>query len=180
MIESYAWTVDTGADRPGPVLVLAVPVTVPDVYARVGPAVEQTVRVRVRAGLLNAGETYPRTDFHLYQLGAQRACPAADLASAVAIARLTDFSLEYTHFGGIAFVAEVGIDGVLRPVNGVDEAVETAASLGFAMVVVAAANGADLAATERIVVVGAQTLADVLAWLRGTTTLPTGPPPVLG
>ncbi|WP_029892900.1 magnesium chelatase domain-containing protein [Nocardia brasiliensis] len=179
MIESFAWTVATGGDRPTPVLVLAVPVTVPDVYARIGPAVEQTVRDRVRAGLLNAGETYPRTDFDFYQLGAPRACAAADLATAVAIARLTDFSLEYTYFGGIAFVAEVGLDGALRPVNGVAEAVDTAATLGFAIVVVAADNGAELAPTDQITVVGARTLAGVLAWLRGTTTLPTGPAPAM-
>jgi magnesium chelatase family protein len=67
----------------------------------------------------------------------------------------------------VAFLGELGLDGRLRPVRGVLPAMVAAASAGFAKVVVARANAAEAALVPGLRVVGAPTLAGLLAWLRG-------------
>jgi hypothetical protein len=69
-------------------------------------------------------------------------------------------------------LAELGLDGRLRPVPGVLPAV-VAAEPGSDTVVVAAQNAAEAALVPGVRVVGASTLAEVIMWLRG------GPPPTL-
>ena len=70
------------------------------------------------------------------------------------------------------FLAELGLDGRLRPVPGVLPAV-VAAEAGVDTVVVAAQNVAEAALVPGIQVIGASSLLEVVIWLRG------GPPPSL-
>ena len=70
------------------------------------------------------------------------------------------------------FLAELGLDGRLRPVPGVLPAV-VAAEAGVDTVVVAAQNVAEAALVPGVQVVGASSLIEVIIWLRG------GPPPSL-
>jgi len=68
---------------------------------------------------------------------------------------------------GTVFLAELGLDGRLRPVRGVLPAVVAAAREGFDLIVVATANRDEAALVEGIRVIAADWLADVAAWLRG-------------
>jgi len=73
---------------------------------------------------------------------------------------------------GKMFLAELGLDGRLRPVPGVLPAV-VAAEAGIDTVVVAAQNVAEAALVPGVQVLGASSLVEVIIWLRG------GPPPSL-
>jgi magnesium chelatase family protein len=72
------------------------------------------------------------------------------------------------------FLAELGLDGRLRPVPGVLPAVVAAASAGQDLVVVAPRNRAEAALVPGVRVVTADCLRDVALWLRG------GPEPAAG
>jgi magnesium chelatase family protein len=65
------------------------------------------------------------------------------------------------------FLAELGLDGRLRPVRGVLPAVAAAAEAGFSLIVVAAGNRDEAALVPGVRVIAADRLADVAAWLRG-------------
>jgi len=75
-----------------------------------------------------------------------------------------------TALAGKVFVAELGLDGRLRPVPGVLPAV-VAAEADMDTVVVAAQNVAEAALVPGVQVIGASSLLEVIIWLRG------GPPP---
>ena len=68
---------------------------------------------------------------------------------------------------GAVFLAELGLDGRLRPVAGVLPAVVAAASAGKDMIVVSPRNRAEAALVPGIQVVAADWLCDVALWLRG-------------
>jgi magnesium chelatase family protein len=72
----------------------------------------------------------------------------------------------------VAFLAELGLDGRLRPVRGVLPAVLAAARERFATVLAAPGNAAEAMLVPGIEVVTASTLADVVDWLRGTPGRP--------
>jgi magnesium chelatase family protein len=68
---------------------------------------------------------------------------------------------------GTVFLAELGLDGRLRPVRGVLPAVVAAAREGFDLIVVAAGNRDEAALVDGVRVIAADWLADVATWLRG-------------
>jgi magnesium chelatase family protein len=68
---------------------------------------------------------------------------------------------------GAVFLAELGLDGCLRPVPGVLPAVVAAASAGKDTVVVATRNRAEAALVPGVRVIAADCLRDVALWLRG-------------
>ena len=70
------------------------------------------------------------------------------------------------------FVAELGLDGSLRPVRGVVPALLAAASAGCTRAVVAADNGAEASMVPGIAVIACQSLREVIAWLRGEPSAP--------
>ena len=65
-----------------------------------------------------------------------------------------------------AWIAELGLDGRLRPVRGVLPSVLAARRLGFTRIVVAAANAAEAALVDGADVRCAALLRDVITWLR--------------
>ena len=73
---------------------------------------------------------------------------------------------------GCLFIAELGLDGRLRPVRGVMPAVLAAASAGCTRAVVAAENAAEAVMVPGVAVVPCQNLRTVLAWLRGGAVPP--------
>lgn len=101
-----------------------------------------------------------------------------DLAIAISVLA-ADGQVPVTGLGGIMFYAELGLDGQLRPVRGVLPAVAAAAEAGFTTVVVAAGNAAEAALVPGVRVVPADSVAEVMAWLRGGTVppVPSFPPP---
>ncbi len=130
-------------------------------------------RDRIRAAIVNSGESWPNSKITvgLSPAALPKRGSGFDLAIAVAILAADD-GLPLTAPAGKMFLAELGLDGRLRPVPGVLPAVAAAAH-GVDTVVVAAQNAAEAALVPGVQVVGASTLAEVVIWLRG------GPPPTL-
>jgi len=130
-------------------------------------------RDRIRAAIVNSGESWPNSKITvgLSPAALPKRGSGFDLAIAVAILAADD-SLPLTAPAGKMFLAELGLDGRLRPVPGVLPAV-VAAEPDSDTVVVAAQNAAEAALVPGVRVVGASTLAEVIMWLRG------GPPPTL-
>jgi len=128
-------------------------------------------RDRIRAAIVNSGESWPgsKITVSLYPATLPKRGSAFDLAIAIAI--MTANGDLPTPPEGAMFLSELGLDGRLRPVPGVLPAVLAAAEAGIAAIVVAAASQAEAALVPGVTVIAAGSLAEVAAWLRG------GPPP---
>ncbi|MGD0705735.1 MAG: YifB family Mg chelatase-like AAA ATPase [Trebonia sp.] len=129
-------------------------------------------RDRIRAAIINSGESWPNSKITvgLSPAALPKRGSGFDLAIAIAVLAASD-GLPLTAPAGKMFLAELGLDGRLRPVPGVLPAV-AAVGHGVDTVVVAAQNVAEAALVPGLAVIGASTLAEVVRWLRG------GPPPV--
>ena len=130
-------------------------------------------RDRIRAAITNSGEVWPnkKITVGLSPAALPKRGSGFDLAIAIAILA-ADEAIPVTAAAGTMFLAELGLDGRLRPVPGVLPAVVTAES-GVRTVVVAAENVVEAELVPGVRVIGASSLAEVLTWLRG------GPPPTL-
>jgi magnesium chelatase family protein len=130
-------------------------------------------RDRIRAAIVNSGESWPQKKITvgLSPAALPKRGSQFDLAIAVAILAADDV-VPVTSPAGKMFLAELGLDGQLRPVPGVLPAV-VAAAPGVDIVVVAARTVAEAELVPGVTVVGASSLAEVVMWLRG------GPPPTL-
>jgi magnesium chelatase family protein len=130
-------------------------------------------RDRIRAAIANSGESWPNSKITvgLSPAALPKRGSGFDLAIAIAVLAASD-ALPPTAPARKMFLAELGLDGRLRPVPGVLPAV-VAAEQHAHTVVVAAQNVAEAALVPGIDVIGASTLAEVMIWLRG------GPPPTL-
>jgi magnesium chelatase family protein len=128
-------------------------------------------RDRVRAAIINSGGQWPHTKITigLSPVLLPKRGSAFDLAIAIAVlAAAGDLPQPPA---ATMFLAELGLDGRLRPVPGVLPAVLAATAAGTGTLVVAAANAGEASLAPGITVVAADSLAEVAAWLRG------GPPP---
>lgn len=125
-------------------------------------------RDRIRAAIVNSGAKWPQSKITvgLSPASLPKRGSGFDLAIAVGIL-LADGSLPLSSSAGIMFLAELGLDGSLRPVPGVLPAVVAAAAGGMDTVVVAAQNAAEAGLVPGARVVAAGCLAEVAMWLRG-------------
>jgi magnesium chelatase family protein len=132
-------------------------------------------RDRIRAAITNSGESWPqqRITVGLSPASLPKRGSGFDLAIAVAIMAAND-ALPLSAPVGKMFLAELGLDGRLRPVPGVLPAVATAEPC-VDTVVVAAENAAEAKVVPGVRVVAAGNLAEVAIWLRGGPA-PTPPP----
>jgi magnesium chelatase family protein len=123
-------------------------------------------RDRIRAAIVNSCETWPNSKITvgLSPAALPKRGSGFDLAIAVAVLAAAE-AVPAAALAGTVFLAELGLDGRLRPVPGVLPAV--AAAAGVHTVVVAPANQAEAALVPGVRVVGAGTLAEVIIWLRG-------------
>jgi magnesium chelatase family protein len=130
-------------------------------------------RDRIRAAIVNSGENWPYSQITvgLSPATLPKRGSGFDLAIAIAILAAAE-AVPMTALAGKMFLAELGLDGRLRPVPGVLPAV-VAAEAGVDTVVVAAQNVAEAALVPGVQVIGANSLIEVIIWLRG------GPPPSL-
>jgi magnesium chelatase family protein len=130
-------------------------------------------RDRIRAAIVNSGESWPNSKITvgLSPATLPKRGSGFDLAIAIAILAAAE-AVPVTALAGKMFLAELGLDGRLRPVPGVLPAV-VAAEAGVDTVVVAAQNVAEAALVPGVQVIGASNLVEVIIWLRG------GPPPSL-
>lgn len=139
-------------------------------------------RERVRAAVLNSEETWPnrRTTLALSPATLRKVGSSYDLALACGVlaadrAVPADGRLRHT-----ALLGELALDGRLRPVRGVLPALLAARRAGLTTAVVPLASLPEAALATGIEVFGAARLRDVLAWLRGSSTVlarPGEPPP---
>jgi len=154
-----------------------------DVEADVDPGLPATVLVdlpdtalretrdRVRAAIINSGERWPdaKITVALRPATLPKRGSAYDLAIAVAImAANGDLPAPPE---GVMFLAELGLNGRLRPVPGVLPAALAAAGAEITTIVVATANQAEAGLVPGLTVIAAESLTEVAGWLRG------GPPP---
>jgi magnesium chelatase family protein len=133
-------------------------------------------RDRIRAAIINSGESWPqqKVTVGLSPASLPKRGSGFDLAIAIAIMAANN-ALPLSAPAGKMFLAELGLDGRLRPVPGVLPAVMTAEPC-VDTVVVAAENAAEARLVPGVRVVAASTLAEVAIWLRGGPA-PTPPPP---
>jgi magnesium chelatase family protein len=132
-------------------------------------------RDRIRAAIINSGESWPQQKITvgLSPASLPKRGSGFDLAIAIAI-MAANHALPLPAPAGKMFLAELGLDGRLRPVPGVLPAVVTAEPC-VDTVVVAAENAAEARLVPGVRVVGAGSLAEVAIWLRGGPA-PTPPP----
>jgi magnesium chelatase family protein len=130
-------------------------------------------RDRIRAAIVNSGQTWPNSKITvgLSPAALPKRGSGFDLAIAIAILAAAE-AVPASALAGKMFLAELSLDGRLRPVPGVLPAV-VAAEVGVDTVVVAAQNVAEAALVPGVQVVGASSLLEVIIWLRG------GPAPSL-
>jgi magnesium chelatase family protein len=128
-------------------------------------------RDRIRAAIVNSGESWPASKITvgLSPAALPKRGSGFDLAIAVAILAAAE-AVPASALTGKMFLAELGLDGRLRPVPGVLPAV-VAAEGGAGTAVVSAQNAGEASLVPGIQVIGANSLSEVIVWLRG------GPPP---
>lgn len=131
-------------------------------------------RDRVRAALLNAGCHWPqqRVTVGMSPASLPKRGSHFDLAVAVALL-VAQGVVQQERVSGLVLMAELGLDGTLRPVRGVLPALLAARRAGRGAAVVAPANHAEAVLVNGMVVVAPRTVAEVIAWLvDGTSPTP--------
>jgi magnesium chelatase family protein len=129
-------------------------------------------RDRIRAAVLNSGAEWPNRRITLALLPAdvRKIGSRFDLAMAVAVLAAAG-RIRVDAVADVLWLAELGLDGRLRPVRGVLPAVIAARQAGVRRVVVSSANAAEATLVDAVDIRAADDLAQVLAWLQGA-----GPP----
>ena len=124
-------------------------------------------RDRVRSAVGNSGAEWPNKKVTVALLPAdlRKVGSRFDLAVSVAVLAAAD-QLPRDAVAAAVWIAELGLDGRLRPVRGVLPSVVAAQRAGIARVVVATANAAEAALVEGMDVRCADSLRDVVGWLR--------------
>ncbi len=139
-------------------------------------------RDRVRAAVLNTGEPWPkhRVTVNLSPASLPKHGSGFDLALAVGVLAASG-RLRSGWVAELVLLGELGLDGRVRPVRGVLPAAVAAAAAGLHRVVVATANAAEAALVPELSVLPVDSLADLLAVLRGdrepVLAVPAGPLP---
>ena len=135
-------------------------------------------RDRIRAAVLNSGADWPNRRITLALLPAdvRKVGSRFDLAMALAVLAAAG-AVPPASIAGAAWIAELGLDGRLRPIRGVLPAVIAAKHAGIEHVVVAQGNAAEAALVSGVDIRAAQTLAEVIAWLRGDGPAPSAAVP---
>lgn len=136
-------------------------------------AAVREARERVRAAIRNGGWQFPpqRITVNLAPGHIRKGGPGFDLAIALCILTASGYCPP-GGLQGLAVSGELALDGSLRPVRGALAMALTAKAEGCTALVVPAASGPE-AALGGGLVLGASTLAEVVAHLSGRTALPT-------
>jgi magnesium chelatase family protein len=129
-------------------------------------------RDRIRAAIQNCGVEWPNRKITVALLPAdlRKVGSRFDLAVAMAVLAASE-RVRGDAVSDAVWIAELGLDGRLRPVRGVLPSIVAACDQGVRRVVVAPANGAEAALVPGIDVRVAHDLGQIVAWLDGD-----GPP----
>ena len=125
-------------------------------------------RDRVRAAVINSQITWPQASLtvSLAPASIPKQGSSFDLAIAIAVLR-AEGKIRPAELSETVFIAELGLDGSLRPVRGVLPSVLAAARAGFSAVCVAEANLAEAEQVSGIKSVGVRTLRQAIAYANG-------------
>src|SRR6266536_1888080 len=129
-------------------------------------------RDRVRAALVNSGESWPnrRITVNLLPAALPKHGSALDLAIAVGIlAGAGELPLAPLH--GVVLLGELGLDGTVRPVRGVLPAVLAAVRAGLTRLVVPVANAREAALVPGVTVRATDSLRRLIDFVRGSGPL---------
>ncbi len=128
-------------------------------------------RDRVRAAMKNAGFTYPvsRITVNLAPADVKKEGSVYDLPLLLAL--LTASGQLRTELEGSAFLGELSLQGLVRPVRGVLPMVIAARDAGMHRVYVPAENGAEASVVDGLEVYPVETVAGLLEHLTGVTPL---------
>ncbi|WP_213454555.1 YifB family Mg chelatase-like AAA ATPase [Rhizomonospora bruguierae] len=137
-------------------------------------------RDRVRAAIVNSGESWPNRRITVNLLPATLPKFGSGFDVAIALALLAGAGeLPLAPLQGVAVLGELGLDGTVRPVRGVLPMVAAAAGAGVARVVVPVANAREAALVPGLRVRAADTLHRLIAYVRDGAPLlepPEAPP----
>lgn len=125
-------------------------------------------RDRLRSALINSQAEWPNRKVTVALLPAdvRKVGSRFDLAVGVAVLAAAG-QVPAASVAGAVWIAELGLDGRLRPVRGVLPSVLAARRLGVRRVVVAAANAAEAALVADVDIRSADRLSDIVGWLTG-------------
>jgi magnesium chelatase family protein len=125
-------------------------------------------RDRIRSAVLNSGIEWPNRRITLALLPADVPKIGSRFDFALALAVLGSAGLvDRTRIADAVWLAELGLEGKLRPIRGVLPAVLAARRAGVTRIIVSRANGAEAALVDGLDVRVADTLGEVVAWLVG-------------
>jgi magnesium chelatase family protein len=135
------------------------------------PALNEA-RDRVRAAIVNAGETWPsqRITVNLFPAYVRKRGSAFDLAISLAVLGGTG-ELPLEALRQVLLLGELGLDGSIRPVRGVLPMAVSAAHEGIRRAIVPEANATEAALVPGMHVLGAANLGDVIRFIRGQAQL---------
>lgn len=130
-------------------------------------------RDRVRSAVLNSGVEWPNRKLTVALLPAdvRKAGSRFDLAIGLAVLAAAGHVPDEAVAGAV-WIAELGLDGRLRPVRGVLPSLLAARRLGLRRVVVARENAAEAALVADLDVRAAEHLSEVVGWLTGEGSAP--------
>ena len=136
-------------------------------------------RDRVRAAVINSSVSWPQASLTVSLAPAtiRKQGSSFDLAIAVAVLR-ADGKVRPAGLGETVFIAELGLDGSVRPVRGVLPSVLAAARAGFTSICVAEANVVEAEQVSGIECIGVRTLRQVVAYANGEPIPDEPSPPV--
>ncbi|OLB76720.1 MAG: Mg chelatase-like protein [Actinobacteria bacterium 13_2_20CM_2_71_6] len=134
-------------------------------------------RNRVRAALVNSGETWPqqRITVNLLPAAVPKHGSVFDLAIAVTVLAGAGM-LPLAPLDGVVLLGELGLDGTVRPVRGVLPGVLAAARAGITRAVVPVANAREAALVPGVTVRATDSLRRLIDFVRGTGPLLDIPP----
>lgn len=130
-------------------------------------------RERVRGAMRNSGLQFPHTQRVMVNLAPgdiRKEGPWLDLPLAVGIGAVAGW-IAREELAGTLLLGELGLDGVLRPIDGAVSVAIMASEHGFHRLIVPKANAAEAAAVGEITVYGVETLTEAVELLNGATYL---------
>jgi magnesium chelatase family protein len=130
-------------------------------------------RDRIRAAIVNSGLEWPNRKITVALLPAdlRKVGSRFDLALALAVLSCAQ-QVPVAALADAAWIAELGLDGRLRPVRGVLPSILTAQRSGVRRIVVAPGNAAEAALVRDVDVRAVTDLRQIVAWLRGEAPAP--------
>lgn len=126
---------------------------------------------RIQAAIVESGFEYLQRRYIINMAPAdlRKEGAAYDLPLAVALLTLSE-KLPQDRLADTMIMGELSLDGHIRPIHGLLPMTMTAKHEGFSTIIVPMANAKEASVVEGIRVLGAETLADVMAYVKGDTS----------